>query len=365
MFKKLFLFIAIVILFFTSCKRAEQAAEEQDENSNLVELNLVQMQQITLDTVKIREEQTDLTLSGKVSFDMDYVSGVYSFVSGNVVKVNASLGDHVTKGQVLAVLRSGEISDYEGQLIVAEGQVQTAKRNLDIANQLYQTKVYSQKDVMQAENDYKAATTNLNKVQTYLKTYGISDSSKSPTYSIVSPIDGYVVSKAINEGMNVRVDNTNNAFTISSLKTVWVQANVYETDISQVAVGDSTDIKTVAYPDKKIKGVISKISNVLDSSASTMQARIVIDNSDALLKAGMFATVIVHLDKHKRAIAVPKEALVFYDNDYYVMVSKGKNKFEKRKINIEGTNNEFAYVTKGLQTNEIVVCKNSLYVYGQ
>jgi cobalt-zinc-cadmium efflux system membrane fusion protein len=357
--------VVFSVLLLGSCKKAAPAGEEQETDSNVVELNSIQMKQITTDTVRVREEKTDLVLSGKVTFDGDFVTGVYSFVSGNVVKVNVSLGDHVTKGQVLATLRSGEISDYEGQLSVAEAQVKTAKRNLDVANELYQTKVYSQRDVMQAQNDYKAATTNLYKVQTYLKTYGVNDTNENPQYNLISPIDGYVVSKNINEGMNVRPDNTSSVFTISSLKTVWVQANVYETDIAQVSQGDSADITTVAYPDKKFKGVISKISNVLDSSASTMQARIVLDNTEGQLKAGMFSSVIVHLDKHKQAAAVPKESLVFYDNDYYVMVAKGKDKFEKRKITIEGTNNEVAYVTQGLKPGEVVVCKNSLYVYGQ
>jgi cobalt-zinc-cadmium efflux system membrane fusion protein len=202
-------------------------------------------------------------------------------------------------------------------------------------------------------------------VETYLKTYKVTGADTNAVYTISSPIDGYVVSKGINEGMNVRTDNTNPLFTISYLKTVWVLANVYENDIPQIATGDSADITTVAYPDKKRKGVISKIGNVLDSSASTMQARIVLENKDSTLKSGMFATVVVHLDKHKKALAVPKEALVFYDNQYYVMVSKGNNKFEKRPISIEGTNQTYAYVSKGLQPNEVVVCKNSLYVYGQ
>jgi membrane fusion protein, heavy metal efflux system len=74
---------------------------------------------------------------------------------------------------------------------------------------------------------------------------------------------------------------------------------------------------------------------------------------------------VVHIDKHNKAIAVPKEALVFYDNDYYVMVAKGNNKFEKRKIQVEGTNETRAYVIQGLRPGEVVVCKNSLYVYGQ
>ncbi len=365
MLNKLFSLFILVVFFLTGCKQPAPQAADQPADSNLVELNAIQMKQITMDSVKIEEERTDLALSGKVTFDMDYLSPVYSFVSGNVLKVNVSQGDHVTKGQVLAILKSADVSNYQGQYAVAQGQLKTATRNLDIANELYKTKVYSEKDVMQAQNDYKSALASLHTAETYLKTYKVSGSDSNSTYTVTSPIDGYVVSKSISESMNVRADNTNPLFTISFLKTVWVQANVYENDIPQIAVGDSADITTVAYPDKKIKGTISKIANMLDSSASTMQARIVLDNSDGLLKSGMFATVNVHIDKHKKALAVPKEALVFYDNDYYVMVAKGNNKFEKRKITIEGTNETDAYVTKGLQTGEAVVCKNSLYVYGQ
>jgi len=365
MLNKIFSVLVIAVLLFTACKHTDQPVASETTDSNLVELNAIQMKQITLDTVRIEEQRTDLMLSGKVTFDMDYLSPVYSFVSGNVMKVNVSQGDYVKKGQVLAVLKSADVSNYEGQYAVAQGQLKTAKRNLDIANELYKTKVYSDKDVMQAQTDYRSAAATLQTVETYLKTYRLSGNDTNATYTITSPIDGYVVSKTINESMNVRADNTNPLFTISFLKTVWVQGNVYENDIPEIAIGDSVDITTVAYPDKKIKGAISKIANMLDSSASTMQARIVVDNSDGRLKAGMFATIDVHVDKHNKATAVPKEALVFYDNDYYVMVYKGNNKFEKRKIVLEGTSASMAYVIKGLQPNEVVVSKNSLYVYGQ
>ncbi|HXB11136.1 MAG TPA: efflux RND transporter periplasmic adaptor subunit [Bacteroidia bacterium] len=365
MLNKIFLFLIVVALFLAGCKREAPQASDQSTDSNLVELNSIQMKQITTDTVKVQEERTDLVLSGKVTFDKDFLSPVYSLVSGNVLKVNASQGDYVKQGQTLAILKSADVSNYESQYAVAQNQLKTARRNLDIANELFKTKVYSEKDVMQAQNDYKAAVATLHTVETYLKTYKVIGTDTNAVYTISSPIDGYVVSKSVNEGMNVRTDNTNPLFTISYLKTVWVLANVYENDIPQISTGDSADITTVAYPDKKRKGVISKMGNVLDSSASTMQARIVLDNKDSTLKSGMFATVVVHLDKHKKALAVPKEALVFYDNQYYVMVSKGNSKFEKRAVTIEGTNQTYAYVSKGLQPNEVVVCKNSLYVYGQ
>jgi len=365
MLNKVISTLIITLFLFAGCKRQEEQAVEVTTDSNVVELNSIQMNQITTDTVRVQEEKTDLSLNGKVSYDKDYLSPVYSFVSGNVIKVNVSQGDYVTKGQVLAILKSADVSNYEGQYAVAQGQLKTAQRNLDIAKELYKTKVYSDKDVMQAQNDFRTATAALKTAETYLKTFKVSGSDTNSTYTITSPIDGFIVSKSVNENMNVRSDNTNPLFTISFVKTVWVLANVYENDIPLITLGDSADITTVAYPDKKIKGTISKIANMLDSSASTLQARIVLDNADGHLKSGMFATVNVHIDKNKKALSVPKEALVFYDNEYYVMVSKGKNKFEKRKISIEGTNESDAYITKGLQGGEVVVCKNSLYVYGQ
>src|ERR1700677_4195848 len=121
MLNKIFSLLVIVILLIAGCKREAPQAENLVTDSNVVELNSIQMKQITLDTVKIQEEKTDLVLSGKVTFDMDYLSPVYSLVSGNVIKVNVSQGDYVTKGQVLAVLKSADVSNYEGQYKVAQG----------------------------------------------------------------------------------------------------------------------------------------------------------------------------------------------------------------------------------------------------
>jgi cobalt-zinc-cadmium efflux system membrane fusion protein len=352
-------------MLLAGCKGKPVEAPGDEPNPNIVELSDEQMKQISIDTAKLMEEKTDLILSGKVSFDKDYLSQVYSLVSGNVIKVNASLGDQVKKGQVLAVLRSGDIGDYESQYDVAQAQLRTAKRNLDIAQQLYQTKVYAEKDVMQAQNDYKAAQDNLNKIATYLKTYGVNDSSKTPEYVITSPIDGYVVAKSINEGMNIRPDNTTSVFTVSSLGTVWVLANIYENDIPQVEKDDSADVYAVAYPDRPYRGTISNISNVLDSTASTLQARIALANTDNQLKPGMFTSVKVHVDKHRKSIAVPKEALVFYDNNFYVMLYKGKNTFERKEVTIEGNTDRVSYISSGVKVGDVMAGKGSLYVLGQ
>lgn len=325
------------------------------------------MKQVTLDTAKQEKEITDVLLGGRVSLDMDQEVPVFTFVSGNVLKVPVSLGDYVKKGQLLALLRSTDLSNNQTQLDAARAQLALAKRTLDVAHELYDTKVYSQIDVMNAEASYKAAQDAVIALETTSKTYGIGDSGKADNnlYRIVAPIDGYIVGKSVTEGSNVLEGTSSNLFTISDIKTVWVMCDIYENDLYQVHVGDPVDVEAVAYPDKHYKGRIEKISNVLDSASGTTMARIVLDNRGDTLKSDMFAMVQVHVDRHKMGIGIPKISLVYYDNNYFVEKSVGKFKFEKTSVTVDGYFDGKAFISKGVSNGDVLVGQGSLYVLGQ
>ncbi|MFX5884882.1 efflux RND transporter periplasmic adaptor subunit, partial [Acinetobacter baumannii] len=82
-----------------------------------------------------------------------------------------------------------------------------------------------------------------------------------------SPINGFIVQKNVTNNIAIRTDNSAAIFTISDLKNVWVQANVYEGNINLVHLGDEVDVKTISYPDKVFKGKIDKMLNVLDPNS--------------------------------------------------------------------------------------------------
>lgn len=356
-------FLSALLLAGCTAKQGEKRKELAEDE---VMLNPDQMKQIQLDTVREEEEVSDLSVSGKVDFNSDDVLPVFGFASGNVLEVNASLGDHVTKGQTLAIVRSGDLGTYLNQYRQAKGQTELNKRNLDVAQELFKTKVYSELQLLNAKIIYDASIDNLKQYETYLKTYGINDSANNaPDYKITAPVAGYVIQKGINKGMNLLPGNNNNYFTLSSLSQVWIKANLYEEDLSKVKEGDSVTVHVFALPDTTFKGMISKINYVLDTSTGTLQARIVLNNLRQMMRPNMLADINVKIDLHRKALAIPKDALVLYENVYYVMIWRGNNIFEKREVKVENYSNEVCYLKRGIKQGDVIVSKGAIYVLGQ
>ncbi|RYF47089.1 MAG: efflux RND transporter periplasmic adaptor subunit, partial [Cytophagaceae bacterium] len=210
----------------------------------------------------------------------------------------------------------------------------------------------------------------LSKSANILRIYGGSTAGTGqPYFSVKAPISGYIVEKNVNTGQDLRADNQDPLYTISSLQQIWVMANVYEQDIPEIKQWQPVDLQVLAYPDKTFRGVISNVSSVLDEQARVLKVRIVLDNKDGLLKPDMFATIHVHLPntsagKGGKSLAVPQKAVVFDRDHYYVIVQTGKDKYEVREVNVMKNTTRFAFVKGGnLKPGDTVVTEGSLLVY--
>lgn len=357
---KNFFSISLLVFFLLSCNKKTVEISRVNTSPGTVSLSEDQLKNISLDTARLVAEEEDLSLTGKVSFDESKVGKVFPLVGGNVVKVTVSLGDYVRKGQLLAVIRSADISDLQSQLGVAQNNEEIAKKNLDIANELYKTNVNSETQLLAVKNEYSRAQSEVNRLKQSLSVYGANPGTTDGIYNIFSPIEGYVVEKNINEDMEIRSDNGMNIFTVSSLKTVWVLADVYESDLSKISLNDEVDISTLSYEGKIFKGKISQVGNLLDPQTKTMKIRIVMDNTDGLLKPEMFAVVKVHIGHPSKSVSIPSASVLFDNNKYYVMVRKSKTGFEKREIIPGPVLGKNTFIKNGISAGEIVVTEGSL-----
>ena len=168
----------------------------------------------------------------------------------------------------------------------------------------------------------------------------------------------------ITNGMAIRTDNNAGLFTISDLKNVWIDANVYEENISKVRMGDSVDVSTISYPGRIFKGKVDKLMNVLDPTTKAMKMRVVLQNPGYLLKPQMFATVTLNDDEHKQAISVSSHALIFDNSQYYVIVVTNKKDVQIRQVQLISNNGKTAYIQSGLAPGERVITSDALLIYG-
>jgi len=317
------------------------------------------MPKITFDTVSIRPVENEFSLIGKVTWDQDKVVKLYPLVSGNVADVKVALGDYVSKGQVLAVVRSAEITGAENDIVTAKSNLAVSEKNLEATEDMYKSGIASGKDYLAAQKEAEKARSELDKSQTILSIYGGNKSD----YIVKSPISGYIVEKFINPDMQIRTDNSTNLFTISDLKRVWVLANVYETEIARIRTGEKVSITTISYPGKVFNGTIDKIYNVLDPDSKTMKVRIQLDNSDGLLKPEMFASVLVHEVTDSAMLAVPVNSVVFDKNKYWVVIYNDRCDVQTREVELAGSSSQFSYIRSNLKPGEKVLTNLQLLVF--
>lgn len=349
--------ICLSCLYWTSCSKKENSA---DKVKSTFVVSDTMMKRIKLDTVKKEIVKSRLLLTGKIFPDENKVIDVFPLVGGNVKDVFVELGDFVHKGDVLAVIKSGEIADYERQLIDAQSDLLVAQKQLSVTQDLFEGKLTSEKDLVSAKKEVEKAQASLNRINEIFKIYNIG---KESDYVIKAPISGFVVDKNINRDMQIRSDKTDHVFTISQLDELWVIADVYESDISKIQLGYNAEVNTISYPDKTFIGKIDKIYNVLDPATKTMKIRIKINNSELLLKPEMHATIVLSYNENYSLESVPSKAVIFDKNRNYVMVFKDKYNIDTREVEVRKSLGDVSYMAKGLKEGEIVISQNQLLIY--
>ncbi len=319
------------------------------------------MNTLVIDTVKVSNISNAIKFNGIVDFNTDKVVNVFPLITGNVQDVKVMPGDYVHAGEVLGVVKSAEVAGYNATLINAESNVRLTKTQLDQQKDLFKSGLASQIDITNAEVNYDQALATKISAE---KILSINGNNKNGEYFIKAPVDGFVVQKNVTNGMSIRSDNGTGLFTISDLKNVWVQANVYEANISKVHEGDEVDVTTISYPDKVFKGKVNKLMNVLDPTSKVMKMRVVLDNPGYLLKPQMFATVTVNNTEHRKATAIASTALIFDHSQYYVIVLTGKKSVQIRAVNVISINGTTAYIKDGVKPGERMIGSNALLIYG-
>jgi len=348
--------ILTVALVLQGC--SEHPAEQPKDDKFALTDSLIN--RLLIDTVRNPNSETDLSFSAKIAPNEETTARIFPMVSGSVRSVPVKLGDHVNKGQVLATMGSPEMASFDKDAISSSAELRNAARSLKLAEDMYKSGLSSARELDEAKNDYLVKQAEDKRSRSVLNLNG---GSTNGSYTLKSPISGFVIEKNVNNNMALRPDNSQSLFTVADLSTVWGIINIYESDISSIQQGDPVKISILSYPDKTFTGKIDKIYNVLDPDSKVMNARVSISNPGFLLKPGMMATVEITAKSNNDLPSINSNDIVFDEDKNYVIVLDKVKKARIQEVTVERTSGAKSYISKGLQPGDRVVASKTVFLF--
>jgi membrane fusion protein, heavy metal efflux system len=360
--------IALLGALQWSCHKSQAATEPAGPQppSGQVWLTPTQVNDAKIEMQTVTEHDVDDTIltSGKVTLD-DLRSGhVFSPVTGRVVKIAAQLGQHVKKGDPLAVIESPDIGNAVSDVHKAEADLIAAEHDYKRKKDLFEQKAGSAAELETAEDNWRRTKAEIERARqkAYLLRAGNVDS-VTQTYTLTSPIDGEVLLRNITPGVEVLGQysggTTQELFTIGELDQVWVLGDLYEMDLARVRVGSPAKVTVVAYKNKVFDGRVDWVSGMLDPATRTAKVRCTFANPEGMLRPEMYATMQLSVDQ-KTALAIPRSAILRLGEYKVVFIevgdSEGHARFERVPVDVdEGEASQWLEVKHGLAAGQRIV----------
>lgn len=346
------IFISLILLGI-ACNSIEEQEEILPEDPCLTEAELNQFKPITVEQAQVLRK---IRLSGKVTNNPNSLIHYVSPYSGTITRTYISIGDKVRKGQVLAEVQSSELNSMIAESQQLESQLHSARRELEAVESFHQDELASERELLAAQTQKQSLKTELQNLQNNLRLFSSQD--ENGMFRILAPQSGYIVENRMVSGMRFSTES-DPLFTVSDLDQVWVNLNVYATEINLIKTGMPVHLKTSSYPDKIFDAKITHISSVIDPGDNVLKARAILDNNELFLKPGLHIEAIVEKETEEQAIRLPASAVVFHNNrNYAVYVDDCITRYTPLEILYE--DEESAYVKNGLQPGDQVISENVL-----
>jgi len=337
-----------------------------------VELSERQANALKIGVAGSRDFTLFKTAVGTIDFNEDLLVQVFSQYAGKILKANFNIGDDVKAGETLFTIDSTDLLQAESTLLAAAGVLELQKRTLARLTMLLKAGGSAQKDVDQSTSDQQTAEGNYKAARDAVRIFGKTDDEIDQVVSlrkvdstllVPSPISGRIVARSAAPGFLTQPGNAPAPYSVADLSTMWMIANVIETDAPAYKLGQEVAVTVPAYPDKIFKGRITTLGSIIDPNSHRQLVRSQIDDPEHLLRSGMFASFVIRVGDPVRSVAVPVNGVTREgDGTMTVWVTSDRRHFAKRTVKLGLQQDGWDQVLEGLQPGETVVTDGAVFV---
>jgi len=299
-------------------------------------------------------------LPGVVEADPAATVNILPPLTGRLLELRVHLGDTVRRGQVLAVLASGDLAQAYADADKARDALGLAQKALERSRTVNDAGANAVKDIEQAESGAAQARAELARAESRLATLGAPPASShaAQTLAITAPIGGAVT--ALNAGAGAYLnDPTAALLTIANLDRVWITANVTDGLLPAIHRGDPVTATLQAYPDQPLHGKVGFIGAIVEPDTRRTRVRSVFPNPDGRLKPNMFATVEILVPQPPQVL-VPTSALLMNNDAVTVFVEVASWTFARRAVELGVEDGNRVRVAGGLAEGVRIVVRGGV-----
>jgi cobalt-zinc-cadmium efflux system membrane fusion protein len=365
----------LALSLFGAIGLAGCSSKDEADNSTApipnVRLTKAQLAHIHLYTVVPVGFREKIEAPGTVDFDNDQSTAVLSPFTGPVTRILVNLGQHVAKGQPLALVQSGDYATAIGTYRKAVVTAQNARKLANADKDLAAHNGISAREAAQAQTDAASAEADREAALQTLLSLGVDRGTidramaGSPTAGLAgvirAPVAGVVTDKQITPGQLLQAGTTP-AFTVANLSQVWVLAQISADDLGQVGVHQAAEIdpRNGTGP---FHGTVDNVGASVDPNTRAVVARIVAPNPGDLLKKQMYVDVSIDSARVTTGLLVPVSAVLRDDENLpFVYVALPDGSFARRHVTLGYRDSQNYNVTSGLNSGDRIVTDGALFL---
>jgi membrane fusion protein, heavy metal efflux system len=350
----------------------DQSGSGKMSETPAVDLSEKQAASLKIAPVASREFALLKTAVGTIDFNENMLVQVFSQYPGKILRAFYNIGDEVKAGDILFTIDSPDLLQAESALLASAGVLELQKRVLARATQLLKAGGSAQKDVDQSTSDQQTAEGNFKAAKDAVRIFGRSDADIEQilvarkidsTLAVPSPISGKIVTRNAAPGFLTQPGNAPAPFSVADVSTMWMIANVIETDAPAYKLGQIVEVRVPAYPDTVFKGHVTALGSTIDPNSRRQLVRSEIDDPQHLLRSGMYASFVIHVGDPVNSLAVPVNGVVREgDGTMTIWVTSDRRHFVKRTVRIGLQQDGWDQVLDGLEPGETVVTDGAVFL---
>ena len=332
--------------------------------------------QVEISQAEIARAETELTVA-KEQFDRDkelVASGAIArramlesqahFAEAQAAVAKAKSRPEVIKAET--EIKQAQVDLPMRQLRDSQGKVAEAKALL--------TKALSRREVLEAEAQLKRTKAALEVAQSRIRLSSSAYQARlqqlgtvaneKGLVTVVAPIAGTIADREITPGESVN-SAEKPLMSILNDSSVFATANIYEKDLNRVKEGQELTVKIASLPDRTFRGKISLIGSTVEGESRAVPVKALLDNSEGILKPGMFAELEILTEKTAANIlAIPVSAVVEANGKQLVYVKNG-NAFQAVEVELGQTSGDLVEIKSGLFEGDLIVSQRAPQLYAQ